>query len=66
MGWSTFRLSKHPQVVNIQGIEHTVAVQTYWAWQFASQGNAGDSSFWLLVALWGSFVGGIVYNQVRH
>ena len=31
-----------------------VAVQTYWAWQFASQGNAGDSSFWLLVALWGS------------
>jgi len=43
-----------------------VAVQAYWAWQFASQGNAGDSSFWLLVALWGSFVGGIVYNQVRH
>ena len=29
-----------------------VAVQAYWAWQFASQGNAGDSSFWLLVALW--------------
>jgi hypothetical protein len=43
-----------------------VAVQAYWAWQFASQGNAGDSSFWLLVALWGSFVGGIVYNQARH
>ena len=43
-----------------------VAVQAYWAWQFASQGNAGDSSFWLLVALWGSFLGGIVYNQVRH
>ena len=43
-----------------------VAVQTYWAWQFASQGNAGDSSFWLLAALWGSFLGGIVYNQVRH
>jgi len=43
-----------------------VAVQAYWAWQFASQGNAGDSSFWLLVALWGSFLGGIVYNQARH
>jgi hypothetical protein len=43
-----------------------VAVQAYWAWQFASQGNAGDSSFWLLAALWGSFLGGIVYNQVRH
>jgi len=43
-----------------------VAVQAYWGWQFASQGNAGDSSFWLLAALWGSFLGGIVYNQVRH
>ena len=43
-----------------------VAVQAYWAWQFASQGNAGDSSFWLLVVLWGSFLGGIVYNQARH
>jgi L-lactate permease len=43
-----------------------VAVQAYWAWQFASQGNAGDSSFWLLAALWGSFLGGIVYNQVRR
>jgi hypothetical protein len=43
-----------------------VAVQAYWAWQFASQGNAGDSSFWLVVALWGSFAGGIVYNQARH
>jgi L-lactate permease len=43
-----------------------VAVQAYWAWQFASRGNAGDSSFWLLAALWGSFLGGIVYNQVRH
>ena len=43
-----------------------VAVQAYWAWQFASLGNAGDSSFWLLVALWGSFLGGIVYNQARN
>ena len=43
-----------------------VAVQAYWAWQFASQGNAGGSSFWLLVALWGSFLGGVVYNQARH
>ena len=43
-----------------------VAVQAYWAWQFATLGNAGDSSFWLLVALWGSFLGGVVYNQARH
>jgi F0F1-type ATP synthase assembly protein I len=43
-----------------------VAVQAYWAWQFADQGNAGDSSFWLLVALWGSFLGGVVYNEARH
>ncbi len=43
-----------------------VAVQAYWAWQFAQLGNAGDSSFWLLVALWASFLGGYVYNSVRH
>lgn len=43
-----------------------VAVQAYWAWQFARFGNSGDSSFWLLVALWGSFLGGYVYNAVRH
>ena len=43
-----------------------VAVQAYWAWQFAGLGNAGDSSFWLLAALWGSFLGGVVYNQARH
>lgn len=43
-----------------------VAVQAYWAWQFANNGNAGDSSFWLLVALWGSFLGGYVYQSVRH
>ena len=43
-----------------------VAVQVYWALQFADQGNGGDTSFWLLVALWGSFVGGYVYNSVRH
>jgi F0F1-type ATP synthase assembly protein I len=43
-----------------------VAVQVYWALQFAAEGNEGDSSFWLLVALWGSFVGGYVYNSVRH
>jgi hypothetical protein len=43
-----------------------VAVQAYWAWQFARLGNAGDSSFWLLAALWGSFLGGVVYNQARH
>ena len=43
-----------------------VAVQAYWAWQFAQYGNSGDSSFWLLVALWGSFLGGYVYSAVRH
>lgn len=43
-----------------------VAVQAYWAWQFAAQGNAGDSSFWLLVALWGSFAAGYVYNEIRN
>lgn len=43
-----------------------VAVQAYWAWQFAAEGNAGDSSFWLLVALWGSFAAGYVYNEIRH
>lgn len=43
-----------------------VAVQAYWAWQFAAEGNGGDSSFWLLVALWGSFVLGYVVNAVRN
>jgi len=43
-----------------------VAVQAYWAWQFARFGNSGDSSFWLLVALWGSFLGGYVYNSAGH
>lgn len=43
-----------------------VAVQAYWAWQFAEYGNGGDTSFWLLVALWGSFLGGYVYSAARH
>jgi F0F1-type ATP synthase assembly protein I len=43
-----------------------VAVQAYWAWQFAAEGNAGDSSFWLLVALWGSFAGGYVFSELRN
>jgi hypothetical protein len=43
-----------------------VAVQAYWAWQFAAEGNAGDTSFWLLVALWGSFLAGYVYNEIRN
>ena len=43
-----------------------VAVQVYWALQFAQEGNDGDSSFWLLVTLWGSFAGAYVYNSVRH
>jgi len=42
-----------------------VAVQAYWAWQLASQGSVGDSSFCLLVALWGSLLGGIVHNRAR-
>lgn len=43
-----------------------VAVQAYWAWQFAAEGNGGDTSFWLLVALWGSFGLGYLYGEVRH
>jgi len=43
-----------------------VAVQAYWCWQFAQEGNAGDSSFWVLVALWASFLVGYGYNAVRH
>ena len=43
-----------------------VAVQVYWALEFAREGNAGDDSFWLLVTLWGSFLGGYIYNSVRH
>jgi hypothetical protein len=29
-------------------------------------GPMGDSSFWLLVALWASFGLGYAYNAVRH
>ena len=43
-----------------------VAVQVYWAWEFAARGNAGDRSFWLLVTLWASFAVGYVYNLLRH
>ena len=43
-----------------------VAVQVYWAWEFARLGNAGDRSFWLLVTLWASFAVGYVYNLLRH
>jgi hypothetical protein len=43
-----------------------VAVQAYWAWEFAAKGNGGDTSFWLLVALWGSFGLGYLYNEIRH
>lgn len=42
-----------------------VAVQAYWSWQFANFGNAGDTSFWLLVAFWASFTVAYVYNLVR-
>lgn len=43
-----------------------VAVQAYWAWEFARFGNEGDRSFWLLVVLWVSFAVGYVYNLARH
>lgn len=43
-----------------------VAVETDWALQFAARGNEGDTSFWLLVVLWGSFAAGYGYNKVRH
>ena len=42
-----------------------VAIQTYWAWHFAAGGNAGDDSFWLLVAFWGAFAGSYAYNSFR-
>jgi hypothetical protein len=43
-----------------------VAVQAYWAWQFAAEGNSADSSFWLLVTLWASFAAGYVYNAIKN
>jgi len=42
-----------------------VAIQTYWAWDFAAKGNAGDDSFWLLAVFWGAFAGAYVYNNLR-
>lgn len=42
-----------------------VAIQTYWAWHFAAGGNAGDDSFWLLVAFWAAFAGSYAYNSFR-
>jgi hypothetical protein len=42
-----------------------VAVQAYWAMQFAMEGNAGDDVFWLLAVLWGSFAASYVYNRIR-
>ncbi|MHB9149775.1 MAG: hypothetical protein ACYC33_06800 [Thermoleophilia bacterium] len=42
-----------------------VAVQAYWAWQFARLGNEGDSSFWLVVVCWGSFTVLYAYHRLR-
>ncbi len=42
-----------------------VAVQAYWAWQFARLGNEGDSSFWLVVVCWGSFAVLYAYHRLR-
>jgi 4-hydroxybenzoate polyprenyltransferase len=42
-----------------------VALQAYWAWRFAVQGNAGDDVFWVLVVFWGAFAGSYLYNKIR-
>ncbi|MDI9599862.1 MAG: hypothetical protein QM323_10275 [Acidobacteriota bacterium] len=41
-------------------------MEAYWAWQSAELGNAGDTSFWLPVALRGSFLLGYLYDGARH
>jgi magnesium-transporting ATPase (P-type) len=42
-----------------------VALQSYWAWRFAAEGNAGDDVFWVLVVFWGALAGSYLYNRVR-
>ena len=42
-----------------------LAVQVYWAYNFALVGNAGDTAFYLLVVFWASFAGAYLYNTVR-
>lgn len=42
-----------------------VALQTYWAWNFARTGNAGDTVFIVYQVFWFSFIGAYVYNTVR-
>lgn len=41
-----------------------VVVQGYYAWRFALIGPS-EPSFWLVVALWGSFSAAYLYNRVR-
>jgi hypothetical protein len=41
-----------------------VVVSAYYAWRFSIMGPE-EPSFWLVVALWGAFVIGYVYNRVR-
>jgi predicted permease len=43
-----------------------IAVGTYVQWPPTPTGGAVDASLWLSAILWGSFLVGYVYNQVRH
>jgi membrane protease YdiL (CAAX protease family) len=43
-----------------------IAVGTYVQWPASPAGGAVDASIWLSAVLWGSFLVGYVYNQVRH
>jgi predicted signal transduction protein with EAL and GGDEF domain len=41
-----------------------VALQAYYAWRFSIVGP-DEPSFWLAVALWGSFAAAYAYNRIR-
>jgi predicted permease len=43
-----------------------IAVGTYVQWPPVPGGGTVDASIWLSAVLWGSFLVGYVYNQVRH
>ncbi len=42
-----------------------VALQAYWVWRFAAEGNSGDDVFWVLALFWTAFTGSLVYNKIR-
>jgi type VI protein secretion system component VasK len=42
-----------------------VALEMYYAWRFSVVGP-DEPSFWLVVAMWGSFALAYVYNKVRR